>query len=146
MSLIPGEGLFSSIVETAGGIISKLVKDKDLAGKLTHEFNVKMLESKDGLLKGQMEVNKAEAQHASIFVAGWRPAVGWICGIALGWNFILQPVLLWAVWLFPNAPELATAPTLDTGELMTVLLGMLGLGGLRTFEKHKGVDRKNMRE
>jgi len=93
------------------------------------------------LVQGQLQINAKEAEHGSIFVAGWRPAIGWICGIALGWNYILQPILSWAV--FAYGLDLAAAPALDTAELTTILLGMLGLGGLRTYEKRLGVARKD---
>ena len=82
------------------------------------------------LIKIQNEVNKLEAQHRSVFVSGWRPFIGWICGIALAYNFIIRDIVS---WFAPNA----LPPALQMEHLMTVLLGMLGLGGLRTYEKLK---------
>jgi len=82
------------------------------------------------LVKVQSEINKMEAQHRSIFVAGWRPFIGWICGIALAYNFIIRDVI---AWLSPNIMP----PAIQMDQLITILLGMLGLGGLRTFEKIK---------
>ena len=82
------------------------------------------------LIKIQNEVNKLEAQHRSVFVSGWRPFIGWICGIALAYNFIIRDIVS---WFLPNA----LPPALQMEHLMTVLLGMLGLGGLRTYEKLK---------
>lgn len=82
------------------------------------------------LVKVQSEINKMEAQHRSVFVAGWRPFVGWICGIALAYNFIIRDVI---AWLSPNIMP----PAIQMDQLITILLGMLGLGGLRTFEKIK---------
>lgn len=82
------------------------------------------------LIKIQNEVNKIEAQHRSIFVAGWRPFIGWVCGVALLYNFILRDIIAWAS---PNIMP----PALQMDHLLTVLLGMLGLGGLRTYEKLK---------
>lgn len=87
------------------------------------------------LIKVQGEINKLEAQHRSIFVAGWRPFIGWVCGVALAYNFIIRDILI-----FIN-PEWSALPPLQMGELMTVLLGMLGLGGLRTYEKLKDKSR-----
>ena len=87
----------------------------------------------------QMEVNKAQAQHKSIFVAGARPAVMWICAFALGWNYVLYPILLWVGFLMEI--DLTGAPKLDGGELTALLSGMLGFGGYRTYEKLKGVAR-----
>jgi hypothetical protein len=87
----------------------------------------------------QADVNKQEAQHRNIWVAGWRPFIGWVCGVALAWHFVLAPVVLFvAAWADVQLP---TLPAFDMDSLMTVLLGMLGLGGLRTFEKHKGLSR-----
>jgi len=91
------------------------------------------------LAKGQLEVNKAEASHRSAWVAGWRPFIGWVCGVALAWHFVLSPVIIFlAAWFNVTLPAL---PTFDMGSLMTVLMGMLGLGGLRTFEKSKGLTK-----
>ena len=82
------------------------------------------------LIKVQNEVNKIEAQHRSIFVAGWRPFIGWVCGVALLYNFILRDLI---AWLSPGVMP----PALQMEHLLTVLMGMLGLGGLRTYEKLK---------
>jgi len=82
------------------------------------------------LVKVQSEINKMEAQHRSVFVAGWRPFIGWICGIALLYNFIIRDVIAWV------SPD-AMPPAIQMDQLITILLGMLGLGGLRTFEKIK---------
>jgi len=82
------------------------------------------------LIEIQNEVNKIEAQHRSIFVAGWRPFIGWVCGLALLYNFIVRDLVAWV------SPSIMP-PALQMEHLLTVLMGMLGLGGLRTFEKLK---------
>ena len=84
---------------------------------------------------GQIEVNKIEAQSPSLFKSGWRPAVGWTCVFGLVYSFILHPILTWisSIWGIP------IPPVLDTGPLMTLLFGLLGLGGFRTYERVKGV-------
>lgn len=82
------------------------------------------------LVKVQSEINKMEAQHRSIFVAGWRPFIGWICGSALLYNFIIRDLIAWV------SPDVMP-PAIQMDQLITILLGMLGLGGLRTFEKIK---------
>ena len=82
------------------------------------------------LVKVQSEINKMEAQHRSVFVSGWRPFIGWICGVALFYNFIIRDVIAWV-------SPMAMPPAIQMDQLITILLGMLGLGGLRTFEKIK---------
>jgi len=87
------------------------------------------------LIELQTKINKAEAQHRSIFVAGWRPFIGWICGVALAYNFILRDLIIFVVGS-DNVP-----PALQMDHLMTVLMGMLGLGAFRTYEKIKNVSK-----
>jgi len=101
-----------------------------------------------GIATGQMAINQAEATHRSLFVAGWRPAIGWICAFAMGYQFILYPFLIW-IWAILQVKgwvpdDLAPPPVLDTTALYTVLLGMLGIGGMRTWEKFKGVNSNSM--
>ena len=87
------------------------------------------------LIELQGEINKIEAQHRTIFVAGWRPFIGWVCGVALAYNFVLIDMLIW----FTGPKQVPPAHQME--HLMTVLIGMLGLGGMRTFEKFK--DKSN---
>jgi hypothetical protein len=89
------------------------------------------------LAVGQMDVNKTEAANSSMFVAGWRPWIGWVCGTALGYQFLLHPLLCW----LSLAQGWPVPPRLDMDTLLTLLTGMLGLAGLRTGEKFKGVAR-----
>jgi len=89
------------------------------------------------LALAQVEVNKAEAASGSLFKGGWRPFVGWICGFALLYHFILSPLIIFIVAL--AGATIPPLPEFDMGSLMTVLLGMLGIGGLRTYEKQKGL-------
>lgn len=88
-------------------------------------------------LHDQADVNKAEAASNSIFVAGWRPFIGWVCGSGLATQFVLAPLVTWIAALLKHP---VTFPSLDMGTLMTLLLGMLGLGTMRTFEKVNGVN------
>ncbi len=88
------------------------------------------------LATGQLEVNKAEAASTSLFVSGWRPFIGWTCGAAFAYKFVLAPAGAFAMAAAGHAINL---PVLDFTEMSTILLGMLGLGGLRTIEKVKGV-------
>ena len=100
------------------------------------------LEAETKLAFGQIEVNREEAKSGSLFVSGWRPAVGWICAAGVGWNFIIQPLMKWAA--FALGADLVDAPELDIGDLMVLLGGMLGLGTLRTAEKIKDVARAKL--
>jgi hypothetical protein len=87
-------------------------------------------------LQGQLDTNKAEAASGNVFVAGWRPAVGWVCAMAFGFTFVFAPLATWAAALSGHP---VTFPVLDISQLMPVLLGMLGLGVMRTYEKVQGV-------
>ena len=87
----------------------------------------------------QIQVNKVEAAHKSLFVAGWRPALGWILSFALAYHYILQPIIVFALSL---AGVKYNLPEFDMSSLMTILLGMLGLGGMRTYEKINKVSRE----
>lgn len=98
-----------------------------------------------GLVTAQIEVNKTEAQHSNIFVAGWRPAIGWIGAASMAYQFIMYPLLVWG-WSLMQANgwvslDLQPPPMLDTDALWVILSGMLGIAGARTFEKVKGVAR-----
>lgn len=88
------------------------------------------------IVQGQMDINKIEAASPSVFVSGWRPFIGWVCGTACAWNWIGLKVALFAAAYFGHTLSLSPA---DISEMMPVLMGMLGLGGLRTVEKIKGV-------
>ena len=131
--------MLTALIAPIAGLLDKFIPDADLKNKLAHEVATMAESHAQELAKGQIEINKAEAQHKSIFVSGWRPFIGWTCGIALCWHFVLAPVTLFVcAYLNVVIPEL---PTFDMGSLMTVLMGMLGLGGLRSFEKYKGLTK-----
>jgi len=114
-----------------GDVADKLFTSKD--EKLTHE-EVRMRILNEPSL-AQIGVNKQEANHRTIFVAGWRPFIGWVCGVALLYNFILRDIIAWLLVMYDKT--LQPPPELAMEHLMTVLLGMLGLGGMRTYEKLK---------
>lgn len=87
----------------------------------------------------QNKINEIEAGHQSIFVAGWRPFIGWVAGIALAWSFVVRPIVI--TICAASGIDVSVIPTLDSAELFQLVLAMLGMGGLRTFEKMKGVAR-----
>ena len=127
-----------SLVGPVTGLLDKFIEDKDVKNKLAHEVATMSEKHAQELAKGQMEINKTEAAHKSLFVAGWRPAIGWICGLGMASNFILIPMANFVLAL-TGSP--VVIPLLDTGEMMPVLMGMLGLGAMRTYEKKEGVQR-----
>jgi hypothetical protein len=131
-------GIADSVIGVAGKVLDKFVEDKDLKKKLEHELQTQMV----SLDLAQAEANIEQAKHPSIFVSGARPAIMWVCCFALMWQFILAPVLSWGLAIWYPIVEL---PALDTQALMTLLLSLLGLGGMRTAEKWKGVARSNMK-
>lgn len=135
-----------AIFDLGGKIIDKIWPDKTEAEKAKLKlFEMQMngelqqLAADLELAKGQLQVNAVEAQSSSVFVSGWRPAVGWCCVLGLFYTFLLRPILIWASG-FAVEP-ITPPPPLDMADLLTLLLGMLGLGGLRTAEKIKGVAR-----
>lgn len=106
--------------------------------KLQQEGELAKLAVDNGLAQGQLAVNKAEAENANIFVSGWRPFIGWTCGAALAYQFVGAPL---AVWIAEIAQHpISKPPSLDD-TLWQLVFSMLGLGGLRTFEKIKGVSK-----
>jgi hypothetical protein len=131
--------MLSALLGPATQLLDKFVEDKDKKNELAHEIATMAERHAQELAKGQLEINKEEAKHRSIFVSGWRPSVGWVCSIAMAYHFVLQPLIIFGVTVAGVAiPEL---PKFDMNSLMTVLMGMLGLGGLRTFEKTKGLTK-----
>ena len=119
-------------------MIDRIIPDKAAAAKAKQELAVLEQTGELKLLTEQLEVNKNEALHRSVFVAGWRPFVGWVCATAFAYHFVALPILLLVAQL--NGTPLVV-PAFDMGSLMTVLGGILGIGGLRSFEKFKGVSK-----
>lgn len=131
--------MLQALIGPATEIIGKFVEDKDQKNKLAHEIATMAERHAQELAKGQLAINAEEAKSKNIFVAGWRPFVGWTCGVALAWHFVLAPFIMFFSAYF--GVELPKLPTFDMESLLTVLMGMLGLGGLRTFEKFKGITK-----
>jgi hypothetical protein len=132
-------GLLDTLVGPVTSIIDKIIPDKDQAAKLAHEIATMSEKMANEQMLAQLEVNKAEAASGSLFKGGWRPAIGWICGLALFWSFILQPFLVFFLLVF--GVDLPPLPEIGTADLMPILLGMLGLGGLRSYEKIQKVTK-----
>ena len=131
--------MLQALIGPVTGLLDKFIEDKDQKAQLAHDLATMAERHAQELSKGQLEINKAEAQHRNIFVAGWRPFIGWTCGVALAWHFVISPFVIFGASM--AGFELPDLPEFDMGSLMTVLMGMLGLGGLRTFEKVKQVTK-----
>jgi hypothetical protein len=129
----------SSLIEPVTGLLDKFVEDKDQKAKLAHEISTMADRHAQQLALAQIEVNKAEAASSSVWKGGWRPFVGWVCGTAFAYHFVIQPLAIFGLAAY--GMEVPALPDFEMGQLMTVLMGMLGLGGLRSFEKTKGVAR-----
>lgn len=136
---------FLEMLPTVAKIIDKVIPDKQAAAEAQRKLlelhqagEFKEIDADLEVIKQQVAINVAEAHNASLFVSGWRPAVGWVCAIGFGYSVLLMPLLAWAGanlgWEIP--------PEIDTGSIITLLVGMLGLGGMRTVEKLQGVARK----
>lgn len=119
----------TAVSDLATTVISRIWPDKT-------EQEKAQLAAALALVQGQLDANKAEAASGSLFVAGWRPFVGWVCGMGCAWNWIGLPVAMFACAALNHPLTLRPA---DLSEMMPLLLGMLGMGGLRTVEKIQGV-------
>tara|TARA_Y100001937_G_scaffold60289_1_gene82626 strand:+ start:874 stop:1254 length:381 start_codon:yes stop_codon:yes gene_type:complete len=122
----------SSLIGPVTGLLDKFIEDKDQKAALAHEIATMSEKHAHEALKGQLEINKIEAAHHSIFVSGWRPAIGWVCMLGLFYNVIVANIL--GIWF--------DLPEVDTTLLVPVMMGLLGLGAMRTYEKTKGVSRE----
>jgi len=131
--------MLQNLIGPVTGLLDKFIEDKDQKAKLAHEIATMGEKHAQEAMLAQLEVNKAEAASGSIFKGGWRPFIGWVCGVAFAYHFILQPILIFILATFsvslPNLPEF------DMSTLLPILGGMLGIGGLRTYEKQKGLTK-----
>ena len=132
--------LIGSLSGPIAGILDKFIEDKDKKAALAHDIATMAEKHAHEVVKAQLEINKAEAQHPSLFVSGWRPAVGWVCVLGMAGNFITIPFTNMVLELLEYDVAI---PLIDMETLLPVLLGMLGLGAMRTVEKVKQVERKS---
>ena len=131
--------IVSALIGPVSGLLSKVITDKDEAAKLAHEIATMSDRHAQEALLAQLEINRAEAASGSFFKGGWRPAVGWVCAIAFAYHFVVKDLIVFGA-TFAGA-ELPELPDFDMGTLLTVLGGMLGIGGLRTYEKQRGLTK-----
>ena len=131
--------MLKDLISPVVGLLERFIPDETERQKLAHEIATLAQKQAHENAMAQIEVNKVEAASNSLFKGGWRPFIGWVCGTAFAYHFVLQPLLIFVMtYLGHPVPAL---PEFDMASLMTVLGGLLGLGGLRTFEKYKGITK-----
>ena len=131
--------ILNSLIGPVTGLLDKFIEDKDKKNQIAYELSTMAEKHAQEIAKGQIEVNKTEAAHKSLFVAGWRPAIGWVCVLGMAGNFITIPITNMILELMGSG---VTVPLIPTAEMMPILMGMLGLGAMRTVEKTKNVQRE----
>tara|TARA_R110000868_G_scaffold137466_1_gene351046 strand:+ start:1529 stop:1933 length:405 start_codon:yes stop_codon:yes gene_type:complete len=120
--------------------VDKLIPDVNAAREHKQAIETAIQNAVDASNLEQIKTNQIEAAQSGIFTK-WRPALGWVCVFGLAWNFIVTPLLTWVGFLAEI--DVSEVPSLDIGDLMTLLMGMLGMSTLRTYEKMKGVARES---
>ena len=139
--------IIGDVIKSVSDIVAKAIPDADKR----MEVNLELARLGDAAqarldeqVAGQIDVNKIEASSGSLFVSGWRPAVGWVGAAGFGYSAVLQPLLSWIATV--GFKYTGTIPQVDSNLLLTVLMGMLGIGGMRTYEKIKGVSTDNLKD
>jgi len=131
--------MLQALIGPVTGLLDKFIEDKDQKNKLAHDLATMADNHAQELAKGQLAINAEEAKSKNLFVSGWRPSVGWCCSLALFAHFLVFPTM--DVVTAYMGIEAVPYPVFDMDSLMTVLLGLLGLGGMRSFEKAKGLTK-----
>ena len=124
--------ILGALIGPATSLLDKVIEDKDEKNRIAFELSTLAERHANELAKGQLEVNKVEAAHKSLFVAGWRPSIGWCCSLCLLYHVLIAPIA--GIWV--------EVPEIDPSLLMTTMTGMLGLGAMRSYEKTRGVSRE----
>jgi|TARA_Y100001937_G_scaffold109921_1_gene155063 hypothetical protein len=132
--MVLGKLFGGDTLKTVGGVID----DMHFSGEEKEKLKLQFAEVEAKLKEKQLDINKVEAGHRSVFVSGWRPFLGWISGLSIGYVYLFQPIFDMILQMFGVEVNWVV---LDLGQLMPLILGMLGLGGLRSFEKAKGLTK-----
>ncbi len=130
--------MIDKLIGPVTGLLDKFIEDKDQKARLAHDLATMADQHAQELAKGQLAINLAESKHKSLFVSGWRPALGWVAVMGMAGNYITIPFTNFILALLEID---ITIPLIPLETMMPIVMGMLGLGGLRTFEKHKGVHK-----
>lgn len=128
----------TAILNVGNTLIERLIPDKTAQDQAKAQLVEMQVQGEFDEMKGQLAVDQAEAGSQSTFVAGWRPFIGWVCGFALAYVYILQPFLVAGAVLFHSSFDSTKLPTVDLSDMMPIVLGMLGLGAMRSFDKTQG--------
>ena len=136
--------LLPKLLPIVGDVVGRfLPEDKEAAAKAKREIEAEITKHVAKIDLAQAQTNLEQAKHPSVFIAGARPAIMWICAFGLGWQFVFQPV---AAWVIAVSGSDILLPVFETEGLMPLTLSLLGLGGMRSFEKFKGIQRNNMKK
>jgi hypothetical protein len=130
--------MLQAILPLIGTVLDRVIPDKNGAQKAKQEIEAELIKNATQLNLAQAETNKVEAAHRSVWVAGWRPCLGWVAALGFAWVFLLQPIAQWLTALTGNPIPL---PDFQTEALLELTFAMLGLAGLRTYEKQKGLTK-----
>ena len=130
--------IWSPIIGIIGDVLDKVIPDNNAKAKAKADIEKALIDNASKINLAQAETNKIEANHRSVFIAGWRPFLGWVCGIGFSWIFVLNPILQWGLALYGIN---AVLPQLQTDVLMELTIALLGLAGLRSWEKAKGITK-----
>lgn len=128
--------MWGPIISVVGSVLDKVIPDNNAKEKAKADIEKALIDNAAQINLAQAETNKIEANHRSVFIAGWRPFLGWVCGIGFAWIFVLNPILQWGLALYGIN---AVLPQLQTDVLMELTIALLGLAGLRSWEKAKGL-------
>lgn len=130
--------VFEGIGNLAKDIRTALTGREPIDANKAAEIAIKVQELENSVVLGQLKINEAEATNPSLFVSGWRPAAGWVCVSGLAYTFLLQPIMAWASDIY----KCPVPPAIDMSMLFNLLVGMLGLAGVRAYEKVQKVAAK----
>jgi hypothetical protein len=130
--------VIDKLIGPVTGLLDKFIEDKDQKARLAHDLATMADQHAQELAKGQLAINLSESKHQSLFISGWRPALGWVAVMGMAGNYITIPFTNFVLALLKID---ITIPLISLETMMPIVMGMLGLGGLRTFEKHKGVHK-----
>lgn len=132
------QALIPQLLPILGTALDKVIPDNVSKAAAKAELEKALIDNANSINIETIKTNQAEAQHRSVWVAGWRPAIGWSCSAGIAWLFIGHPVASWAAVMMGATVEL---PSIPTDILLELTFAMLGMAGLRTFEKLKGVSK-----